>query len=44
MNRDNETPTDDLIELGSISCETKGGDAVGIDEQGLRQQTGLSDD
>ena len=42
MERENETL--DVIEIGSVTAETKGGEVLGVDEQGLRIKAGLSDD
>lgn len=41
----NEQRHDDLIDLGSVTDETKGPGIVGLDQIGFQQvQTGLSDD
>lgn len=35
----------ELIDLGSVAEETKGGGVIGLDQQGFeREQTGLADD
>lgn len=39
-----ENEHDELIDLGTASVETKGGDQIGVDEQALRKHSGLSND
>jgi hypothetical protein len=43
MEKHDEDRRDELIEMGQASVETKGGDDIGVDTQGLRKKAGISD-